>query len=263
MLDDLTSFIAATTGLAVSSVESARPPRGGVLHGFACPPDARTDAWRRLRSEFSRTGLWPFVSHQRPTDWDWDETRSGAQHVAEPAGHRPVLERLLAEQSGQLRLGVPGAGPPADGLDALVESLTRAIGDGAAPARGLDPDEVFARPPGWICLAPVADPSGLPELLDAPDTVNWTSDAPDATLGYADHSAVLREWNVRYGAVPYQIGSRTLVLAVKHPPVSRRETARVALEQFAYCPDLEQVLGGPVAIAQRQAGADRWFFHWD
>lgn len=263
MRDDLTPFIAATTGLAVSSVESARSPRGGVLHGFACPPDACTDAWRRLRAEFPRTGLWPFVSHQRPTDWEWDETRSGAQHSADPTGRHPVLERLMTEQADHLRLGVPGAGQSADGLDALLESLTRVIGEASEPARALDPDEVFARPPGWICLTPVADPSGLPELLDAPDTVNWTADSPDATLGYADHSAVLREWNVRYGAVPCQIGSRALVLAVKHPPVSRRETARVALEQFAYCPDLEQVLGGPVEIAQRQAGADRWFFRWD
>ncbi|MDC0767753.1 DUF4253 domain-containing protein [Streptomyces sp. HD] len=83
-------------------------------------------------------------------------------------------------------------------------------------------------------------------------------------LGYDRHQAVLREWEIRYGAVLYYLAcTDTLVLEVERPPTDRAEIARVAVEQYAYCFDLDQVVGGPEEVAVRQVPSGHWFFWWD
>lgn len=71
------------------------------------------------------------------------------------------------------------------------------------------------------------------------------------------------EWEARHGAVLHRLDSHSLMLDVARPPTDRAEIAGVAVEQFAYCDDLGQVIGGPTAVAQRQVPSTHWLFRWD
>ncbi|MEU3887505.1 DUF4253 domain-containing protein [Streptomyces sp. NPDC029041] len=46
------------------------------------------------------------------------------------------------------------------------------------------------------------------------------------------------------------------------PPAAPLEAARVAIEHYAYCPDLDQVIGGLPEVAV-QVLTRTWFFWWD
>jgi hypothetical protein len=82
-------------------------------------------------------------------------------------------------------------------------------------------------------------------------------------MGYAEHAAALKDWSARFGAVVFYLGASAMVLQVDRPPVGSADIARVALEQSAYCPDLDQVIGSPGEIAARQVTSRHWFFWWD
>ncbi len=147
--------------------------------------------------------------------------------------------------------------------DASPEAETRAPRSAASQL-----STFFAEPPEWICLVPTEDPPGLPELLellellDAPDTPNHTPFPGREALSYRDHANVLREWHDRYGAEICYLDTHEVLLSVEHPPSAPSETARVAIEHYAYCPDLDQVIGGLPEVVL-QVPTRTWFFWWD
>ena len=57
--------------------------------------------------------------------------------------------------------------------------------------------------------------------------------------------------------------SHSLTLDVARHPTDRAEIPRVAVEQFAYCDDLAQLVGAPTAVAERQVPSTHWLFWWD
>jgi hypothetical protein len=75
--------------------------------------------------------------------------------------------------------------------------------------------------------------------------------------------AVLRSWHDRYGARLHYLGSTALELTVASPPATVAEVAQVAVEQYAYCCDLDQIFGDPLDIAERQVPTRWWYFWWD
>lgn len=53
----------------------------------------------------------------------------------------------------------------------------------------------------------------------------------------AECSAVVRDWEHRFGARVVAVGFSTLHLSVASPPVEEHEALLVAAEHFAFCPD--------------------------
>ncbi|MFG1664606.1 DUF4253 domain-containing protein [Streptomyces sp. Y7] len=72
-----------------------------------------------------------------------------------------------------------------------------------------------------------------------------------------------RERRSRGGEEICSLESHAVLLSVEHPPSDPFETARVAIEHYAYCPDLDQAVGGLPEAASRQVPTGAWFFWWD
>lgn len=255
--------VAADLGFDAPVLERTVTPGNVDFYGFRCPPGgARRDAlWQRLRALHEDTGLWPFLSHWSPTEWEWDDQL--------PALPRPavsgVLAEIVASQAEHVAVYAENASPPESRDPVRLARYVESRMGGLEPyARGALISRKFAYEPDWMCLIGADQPSTLTQLLHAPFTPNWGTGGPVPLLGYDQHQAVLREWEIRYGAVPYYLGfSDALVLEVERPPTERAEIARVAVEQYAYCDDLDQVIGGPIDVAERQVPSRHWFFWWD
>ncbi|WP_100244134.1 DUF4253 domain-containing protein [Streptomyces ipomoeae] len=269
MSGDPMDTLAAELGVRAEDVHRVRTPRGGVLLGFRSDPDAALDVWRRARERYATTGLWPFVTHTSPTEWEWADV-PGDSH--DEKHRQSCIDRLTELQRDKLLREADEFNPPQEhpapvrDLDDLALRLTGAVpAVEALPPRSAESRlaTFFAAPPEWICLVPTEDPLGLPELLDAPDTPNHTPFPGRESLSYRDHANVLREWHDRYGAEICYLDSHEVLLSVEHPPSDPLETARAAIEHYAYCPDLDQVIGGLPEVASRQVPTRTWFFWWD
>jgi hypothetical protein len=248
MATTLKSAIAQVVGVRIDAVEEATSPRGNVLYGVRCPPDECWEVWRELRDAARKIGFWPFVSHEGPREWEWDHARAWDESARISPSRGGTPAQLVAAQSGVLE--------DAGGLaDRLVDLAPR--------PQGKTFGEFFAYRPEWVCLATVPAQSQLPEILDAPSTPNWLGGPAHPVLRYEDHADVLREWHSRYDASICYLGSNSLMVQVGSPPRTVRDAAAVAIEQYAYCPDLDQVIGTLDDVAREQAGARQWFFWWD
>jgi hypothetical protein len=141
-------------------------------------------------------------------------------------------------------------------------------GRAAVPPARVDPDRVadglaeqVPAGHGTVRLGLVAAPRGA----DAPTVVGW--DGPlDHTGDTARISAVLRDWEDRFGARVVSVGFATLLLSVAAPPTTTREALAVAAEHVAFCPDNVRQGHAPQTLAgyaDRIVGDHSWVFWWD
>lgn len=82
---------------------------------------------------------------------------------------------------------------------------------------------------------------------------------------FADlQSAVLRDWEQRYGAQLIVVGPDTLELTVERPPTTREEALKLAEEQYYFCSDIvDQGVGTIENLAAALLNGKTWFFWWD
>ncbi|WP_431958720.1 DUF4253 domain-containing protein [Nocardia lijiangensis] len=71
---------------------------------------------------------------------------------------------------------------------------------------------------------------------DSVAAIGWLEVA-DHTTDIAQISAVLRDWERRYGTRVVAIKDGSLHLSVSAPPGNRAEALRVAAEHYAFCPE--------------------------
>ncbi len=77
------------------------------------------------------------------------------------------------------------------------------------------------------------------------------------------HVALLRDWQVRYGAEVIAITGSSIECSVTRRPADESEALALAREMVAYCPDLldfQDTLSEPAASLMV---SDFWFFWWD
>ncbi|MFG2747011.1 DUF4253 domain-containing protein [Streptomyces chartreusis] len=212
--------------------------------------------------------MWPFITHTSPTRWEWADVPGDNR---DEKRRQSITDRLIELQANELLTEAQWFRPPQEHPTPArsLEDLARRLADSTPAAGTRAPRSAesllatfFAEPPEWICLVSTEDPSGLPELLDAPFTPNHTPFPGGEGLSYRDHANVLREWHDRYGAEICYLDTHEVLLSVEHPPAAPFETARVAIEHYAYCPDLDQVIGGLPEVAL-QVPTRTWFFWWD
>lgn len=80
----------------------------------------------------------------------------------------------------------------------------------------------------------------------------------------AEQSAVLREWEKTFGAVPFALTSDVLELMATRLPVSKEEALGLAKDQYIYCSDIvDQGIGSEEALADSLLESKLWFFWWD
>jgi hypothetical protein len=85
---------------------------------------------------------------------------------------------------------------------------------------------------GSIRLAQVPAMDGA----EAPVAIGWTGPL-NHDNDTARFAAVVRDWQIRFGATVIGLGFDTLYVSVAAPPVTLDQALRVAAEHFAFCPD--------------------------
>jgi hypothetical protein len=244
------------------------------VFGLPVPLRQAASLWQNLRDRHPETGLWPFLSHFSPADWaKWCADAPGGQQRLTNAMKRPGLD-VIDELIAAHRASVHEYQPPLS--DELADYKLELFDVGETPR--LLESEPQARPWDkhgeiagqgrdlslwWLCLTPAQAAFEVPALLYAPLANDWMASAVHPELTAEDHVAVLRSWQERFGAEIRYLDPVGLGLVVTNPPTDPPEVARVAVEQYAYCDDLDQFIGEPWLIAQQQVPAANWYFWWD
>ncbi|MEU5695840.1 DUF4253 domain-containing protein [Actinosynnema sp. NPDC020468] len=227
--------------------------------------------WARLRAEHARTGLWPLLLDALDDDEEdyrpWANGEVAPGEMTAPDGHDAAA--LLADWWTQHT-----AEDPEDGLNPEERrAVTAPYGEtwpGLAPARPVrtDPEHAADGLAEQLLAGHASMRLGLVAAdrgADAVTAVGWTG-----PMNYIDDtaelSAVLRDWEVRFGARVVGVGFATLVLSVASPPATREEALAVAAEHFALCPDNVWQAEEPhtlAAYADRLVDDHSWVFWWD
>ncbi|MCZ2525934.1 DUF4253 domain-containing protein [Streptomyces sp. HB2AG] len=264
-----------------SSLEALLPPGRTVTsdegHGGEQPlwlsdQPATAGLWARVHAEHTRSGLWPLLLD--PLDSDDDEFRpwgSGEifpERMSSPASHDPegVLAQWWATYtaadedddmlSSERRLAVTAPfGQNWPGLAPGRGTATNADRLAAGYAQSFLSDHPQSR------LGLVAAASGA----DALTAAGWSGPA-NYENDTAKFSAIVRDWERRFGARVVAVGFSTLHLSVAAPPTAEEDALLVAAEHFAFCPDNVWQGSRPCTLAgyaKRITGAHHWDFWWD
>ncbi|MFK0191613.1 DUF4253 domain-containing protein [Kitasatospora sp. NPDC090308] len=229
--------------------------------------------WEKLHREHPRSGLWPLllaplrVGEEEFRPWATGELDTVS--ASEPDWYDPAA---LLRTGWEYSTVVDSDGEPLD-PDEMSE-----LGRSVAPF--LD---------GWPGTAPAAEQAGDPdgaaralarELLagNAHLRIGLVAAASGAEAltacgwsGPVNHeddiakvSAVLLDWERRYGTRLVQVGFAELELSVAAPPGDERSALRIAAEHLAFCPDnIFQGAGTLTEYAPGLVGAAQWSFWWD
>ncbi|MEO3767750.1 DUF4253 domain-containing protein [Streptomyces sp. B8F3] len=229
------------------------------------------ELWASLLAEHSASGLWPLLldAHD-PDDAEFSPWASGEL----------VPERLTsphAYDAGELMDQWWSAYTETDEDDDMLtpdQRLALAAPFGQTwpgPNLSYEPEanadqmaaeyaQVFADRHPQARLGLVAAACGA----DALTAAGWSGPANyDDT---AKFSAVVRDWERRFGARVVGVGFDTLHLSVAGPPLHAQDALLVAAEHFAFCPDNVWQGSSPqtlAAYAERIVGMNCWDFWWD
>ena len=86
---------------------------------------------------------------------------------------------------------------------------------------------------------------------------NW-NDCPDTP----ELMAVAKYWAQQYGAVPAVLTHDELEFALP-APVPKEKAMELAVEQYGFCPDMDQNEDSIGALADTLWQSDKWYFWWD
>lgn len=256
----LAALPAAAPGLTLPSGRLVRPEDGGPPVLWLSDDVAPHGLWAAVAAAFASTGLWPLLVEDLEREpgrpWQAGELSPSRGWTPGATEAADVLARGWAgtwpdpgeDDPEYLEVFEPFAGwpgpAPAGTYRQDPEALAAAVADRLAAGRRL-------------CLVAVS------RGADALDEVGWTGHA-NYDVAPGETSAVLRDWEVRFGARLVAAGFDTVELSVAAPPQDEREALHVAAEHLAFCPD--NVHQGPGSIrgyAAELAGQDHWSFWWD
>ncbi|WP_328876257.1 DUF4253 domain-containing protein [Streptomyces sp. NBC_00287] len=228
------------------------------------------DLWAQLRAEHATSGLWPLLlDSPDPHDGDfrpWGCGELSPERMSSPDDHDP--EELLA------RWWRDHTATGEDDVLTAEERLavTAPFGQtwpGTAPGRTIaaDPDAMAAQYARVLLEQNPHARLGLvsaPRGADALTVVGWDGPA-NYDNDTATFSAVVRDWEERFGARVVGVGCSTLHLSVAAPPSGLDDALAIAAEHFAFCPD--SIWQGAHATldsyAEHLIDLNCWEFWWD
>ncbi|MFD7641463.1 DUF4253 domain-containing protein [Kitasatospora sp. NPDC059795] len=229
--------------------------------------------WEKLHREHPNTGLWPLLlaplsttdaafrpwgsGELQPRDAgepDWYDPaallRTGWECSTTPGGEDgeadPEESAELAESIAPFTDGWPGTAPIPEGP-----------GDPDRAARALARELLANNAHLRIGLVPAATGAEALAACGWTGPVNHEGDI-------AKVSAVLLDWERRYGTRLVQVGFADLELSVGAPPEDDDLALRIAAEHLAFCPDnIFQGVGTIADYAPGLINAEQWSFWWD
>ncbi|MEU7162193.1 DUF4253 domain-containing protein [Streptomyces chrestomyceticus] len=233
--------------------------------------------WARLCAEHAATGWWPLLLDSLDPGGDeyrpWASGELYPQDMSSPQAHSPA--DLLATWWGKhahdslAQEGEEGGGEQSpDGSPAATAPFGLSW-PGCAPGRepAADPEaaavafaRLFAARRPHVRLGLVAAGSGA----DALTAVGW-SGPMNYDNDTAKYSAVVGDWERRFGARVVAVGFSALHLSVAAPPTEKEDALLIAAEHFAACPDLlwQDCHPSLDSYAEGLIGAGHWELWWD
>lgn len=245
-------------GIAFHEVRE-EPFSGRATLTFSVRGEDALTAWHLLAGGHHSSRAWPVITGERP--FSADGANRSPVTVDRDAG------ALLAEWfRGQFE-------DTEEDLEAEIGPLARTPGEAGRHAAAVPPAEVFTDLEALVFShRNRLTREGLPRVFLAlvPDARPWEVPAWLGFGGYngcpvpAEHLAVLRRWNERYGLRTVGVTGDVLELAVDRPPQTAAQALLLATEQFSYCPDLvHQGCGSVPELAAGLIGCPLWSFWWD
>ncbi|MFE7186541.1 DUF4253 domain-containing protein [Streptomyces erythrochromogenes] len=232
---------------------------------------ASADLWPQLRSEHATSGLWPLLLDS-PDPYDpafrpWASGELFPERMSSPADHDPgaLLARWWHDYTTTDKDDDPLTAEERTAVTAPFGRTWPGTAPGQAPCA--DPDAMagqyaraFLVQNPHVRLGLVSAPRGA----DALTACGW-----DGPLNYdgdtATFSAVVRDWEERFGARVVGLGFSTLHLSVAAPPNGLDDALSLAAEHFAFCPDNIWQGARPTlaAYAEHLIDLNCWEFWWD
>jgi hypothetical protein len=258
--------------------------KGTKIHTLRVPGAKAVNTWKRLRQLVSFTGHWPvLLGGEQSLRLMKEQLHKGADSFAETTAK-------LLEEAPQLPLD-PDAWarkrraamlewmrkndtPPA--LLAILEATLAPREGVAGPPKESWPEGVRPNNDFVIPYDPYDRRKLLAELAVGlvPTQTSWHVPVLLRFGGFnacpfpAEHAALLRHWEGRYGSEVVGMTHDTIELQVARPLKERAEALELAGLHLSYCSDLAQLLHGtrgPLrpALAAQLLGAKVWYFWWD
>lgn len=252
MVDDQILNRYQRAGLPVTDLRRARVTGGGlpVWTVHPLPPRRQPfDSWRRLRAAHTQTGLWPFLVGPDRNEQDrqaiselWYDAETEHDPTAVTRGLAMDLQAFFAQHTAELEVPDPA---------------TLTVDPAALAAAEQEPQFSFTSRDTVISLIPARHGWEVPGLLSWQGAVNYDLDG-------AHHVAVLRGWQERLGAELVTLTRDRIELLVGRPPWDPATMVQVAVELLGYCPDLDVLGTGMVAVlANEVVPCRRWSLWWD
>ncbi|MFD8812434.1 DUF4253 domain-containing protein [Streptomyces sp. NPDC059627] len=232
---------------------------------------ATSELWVRMHAEHSASGQWPLLLDALdPQDAEFRPWGSGEvfpEQMSVAANHDPagLLAKWWATYttvdedddmlSAERRLAVTAPfGQSWPGRAPSRESVTSADQLAADYARVF----LAGRPQSRLGLVTAASGAEALTIAGWSGPANYDNDT-------AKFSAVVGDWESRFGACVVAVGFSTLHLSVAAPPTTEEDALLVAAEHFAFCPDNIWQGTRPytlAAYAKRITGVHNWDFWW-
>jgi hypothetical protein len=218
---------------------------------------AALETWRALRDRHARTGLWPVLlgaDSQVVDQLTWRvemlaRSSPGIPELEDAPGIADLFDRWMAVVADDGYLDdVPRHLAKLEADAATIRDRITERPDHAA-VRALAGAEVT------IALVPAAGGWEVPALLA------W-SGAERASIDGPDHLAVLHFWHEAHGAELVAMGLERMELLVERPPTEARGAFELAVQQYAYCPDLMDNLAPAIGALAATLFGRHWLFDW-
>ncbi|MFI6985881.1 DUF4253 domain-containing protein [Embleya sp. NPDC050154] len=243
---------------------------GDVQPLWLSDQSATAGLWETLHAEHARSGMWPLLLDAlSPRDEEFRLWASGElfpQRMSSPATHDPA--GLLAEWwatytavdedgdmlSADKRLAVTAPfGQRWPGTAPSPQSVANADAAAAVYAQTF----LAAHPRSRLGLVAAATGAEALTVAGWDGPCNYDNDT-------AKFSAIVDDWERRFGARVVAVSFSTLHLSVAQPLTTDEAALLVAAEHFAFCPDnIWQGSGSLTAYAHQLTGARTWDFWWD
>lgn len=247
--------VLAEAGLDTSSLQERWPTQSGPIYTLDAPGAEAIALWRALRGLVDRTKHWPALLGDElsmrnlsymldePAEQSVADLLAAASAIDVPAWLQEMLNQWVGEDQSLERLRDPGAWnqsvPPADTFFVSIDFMT---------------GEPHLTIP--MALLPTTESWQTPILLRYG---GWNY-CPDSE----HHAALFRRWEEAYGAEVVSLAHDKAEMAVARPPTDGDAAIALALEQYAYCPDIvEQGTGSIDLLAAGLLHGSVWFFWWD
>ncbi len=218
---------------------------------------AALETWAALHQRHHRTGLWPLILGP-----DLAAIEQLTWRVNILAEERPGIP-LLDDVPTAPDLFVQWMGDPAadDYLNDVPRHLAKLEIDQDAIRERLSarPDAEAVRAVAGdrvhLALVPATDGWEVPALLA------WSGAERDE-IGGAEHLSVLQFWHESYGADLVALGMDQLECLVSRPPQDARAAFELAVQHYAYCPELMDNLVPAMGALAATLFGRHWLFDW-